>query len=44
MADYEPGEMDINDQKETYEIFWAWSFRTAAIVAVVLLLMYAFLA
>lgn len=44
MADYEPGRMEIEDQKEMYDAFWAWSIRTGVFVAIVLVLMYVFLA
>lgn len=43
MADYEPGKMNIAEQKETYEVFWAWTVRSTVIIAVILLLMYIFL-
>ena len=43
MADYVPGNMDIKNQKQTYDIFWAWSIRVSVIVAVILIAMYLFL-
>lgn len=43
MADYEPGKMDIREQKKGYDAFWEWSIRTAIVVAVILVLMYFFL-
>lgn len=43
MADYEPGKMDIETQKETYDLFWLWTVRTTTFVSVVLFLMYLFL-
>ena len=36
MADYNPGDMDISTQKETYEIFWNWSVRISILCAVII--------
>ncbi|MEM9723997.1 MAG: aa3-type cytochrome c oxidase subunit IV [Pseudomonadota bacterium] len=38
MADHEPGKMDIETQKETYDAFWTWSIRVAIICVVLLVL------
>lgn len=43
MADYQRGDMEINDQRHMYDEFWKWSIRTAIIVGVILVLMYVFL-
>ncbi|MCI4663279.1 MAG: aa3-type cytochrome c oxidase subunit IV [Neomegalonema sp.] len=36
MADFEPGKMDVRAQEQTYDLFWSWSIRIAAIVAIAL--------
>lgn len=41
MADYQPGQMNIDDQKKMYDAFWKWSIRTAVVVAIILVAMYA---
>ncbi|MEL6979675.1 MAG: aa3-type cytochrome c oxidase subunit IV [Pseudomonadota bacterium] len=43
MADYEPGHMNINEQRDTYDSFWRLTIRTSIGVAVILVLMYIFL-
>ncbi|MEL6316700.1 MAG: aa3-type cytochrome c oxidase subunit IV [Pseudomonadota bacterium] len=43
MADHQHGKMGIEEQRETYDLFWTWSIRVSAIVAVLLLLLVMFL-
>lgn len=43
MASYEPGKMDITEQKAAYDAFIKASVRLTVLVVVVLLLMYIFL-
>lgn len=43
MAEYEPGKMNIQEQREMYDKFWAWSKWTTIVCAAILVLMYIFL-
>lgn len=44
MADHEHGKMDISEQEAGYDAFIRWLVRSSIAIAVIVLLMYAFLA
>ena len=43
VSDEERSKMEIDDQREPYDLFWVWTLRPSAGVAGVLVLMYLFL-